>query len=409
MLCQVTLDTIRQAREIVDRTARCTPLLSSTRCSDLLGQPVYFKLENLQRTGSFKIRGAGYKLARLAASPDWPAPGYRPEVMAISAGNHAQGVALASRLNGIKSTVFMPENAPLSKIQATLRYGAEVICRGQTFDETREHAMTWLQSNPVTFISPFDDDDIITGQGSCGLEILEQLPEVATVVVPVGGGGLISGIAIAIKSQRPEVKVIGVQTESVPSLTESFRKGRIVQPGHRPTLADGIAIKQPAERNFEVIRHWVDEMLTVSEDAISRALFYAIQYKHLIAEGAGVVGLAALLEGKLPSAGPTVIVLSGGNIDVKLLDSIINQGMHDKGRFLIFKTLIEDTPGSLKKVLNLLAQQKSNVLHIQHARFRSNIPINCTEIEVELETRDADHAQEILAALQQRGYQVHRL
>lgn len=403
MLCQVTLDTILQAREIVNRTARITPLLTSTRCSDLHGQPVYLKLENLQRTGSFKIRGASFKLAKLAASGETRA------VMAISAGNHAQGVALASRLNGIHSTVFMPENAPLSKIQATLRYGAEVICRGQTFDETREYAMDWLKSNPVTFVSPFDDDDIITGQGSCGLEILEQLPEVATVVVPVGGGGLISGIAIAIKALKPNVRLIGVQTESVPSLVESFRKGKIMHPPPRPTLADGIAIKQPAQRNFEVIQSHVDDMVTVSEDAISRALFFAIQYKHLIAEGAGVVGLAALLEGKIPAIGPTVVVLSGGNIDVKLLDSIINKGMNDKGRFLIFRTLIEDTPGNLKKVLNLLAQQKANVLHIQHARFRSNIPINCTEIEVELETRDTTHAQEILDALEAKGYTVHQL
>lgn len=403
MLCQVTLERIQQAREIVDRTARRTPLISSTQLSEFLGHPVHLKLENLQRTGSFKIRGAGYKLHKLAQAGDTQA------VMAISAGNHAQGVALASRLNGIASTVFMPENAPLSKIQATRRYGAEVLCRGQTFEETRQHAMEWLEANPVAFISPFDDDDIITGQGSCGLELLEQLPEVATVIVPVGGGGLISGMAIALKALKPNVKIIGVQTESVPSLCESFKKGRIVHPAHRPTLADGIAIKQPAQRNFEVIHHYVDEMITVSEDAISRALFFAIQYKHLIAEGAGVVGLAALLEGKITSQGPTVVVISGGNIDVKLLDSIINKGMLEKGRFLIFRTLIEDTPGSLKKVLNLLAQHKANVLHIQHARFRSNIPINCTEIEVELETRDAEHAQEILANLSDKGYVIHRL
>ncbi|PKL75431.1 MAG: hypothetical protein CVV27_15420 [Candidatus Melainabacteria bacterium HGW-Melainabacteria-1] len=255
----------------------------------------------------------------------------------------------------------------------------------------------------------FDDDDIIAGQGSCGLEILEQLPQIQTLVVPVGGGGLISGMAIAIKALKPDVKIIGVQTEAVPSLAESFWQGRIVHPAPRPTLADGIAIKQPAERNFELLQAHVDEMLTVSEDAISRALFFAIQYKHLIAEGAGVVGLAALLEGKVAATGPTVVVLSGGNIDVKLLDSIINKGMNDKGRFLIFRTLIHDTPGSLKKVLNLLAQQKANVLHIQHARFRSNIPINCTEIEVELETRDAAHAQEIITALSAKGYTVQGL
>lgn len=403
MICQVTLEDILNSRSIVDRTARVTPLVSSTQCSSMLDWPVYLKLENLQRTGSFKIRGAGYKLAKLAEA------GTCQAVMAISAGNHAQGVALASQLNGISSTVFMPENAPLSKIQATRRYGAEVLCRGQTFDETRQYAMEWLEQNPVCFISPFDDDDIITGQGTCGLEILEQLPDVKTIVVPVGGGGLISGMAIAIKTLKPDVKIIGVQTDSVPSLAESFRKGKIVQPSHRPTLADGIAIKQPAERNFEVIKKYVDQMITVSEDAISRALFFAIQYKHLIAEGAGVVGLAALLEGKIEATGPTAIVISGGNIDVKLIGSIINKGMFDKGRFLIFRTLIEDTPGSLKKVLNLLAQHKGNILHIQHARFRSNIPINCTEIEVELETKDAQHAQEILDSLSSKGYQVSRL
>lgn len=403
MICQVTLETIRQAREIIGASARVTPLLHSTRCSELLGQPVYLKLENLQRTGSFKIRGASYKLARLAEA------GQTPAVMAISAGNHAQGVALASSLNGIHSTVFMPENAPLSKIQATRRYGAEVMCRGQTFDETREHAMRWLEDHPVCFVSPFDDDEIIAGQGSCGLELLEQLPELQTLVVPVGGGGLISGMAIALKTLKPSLRIIGVQTESVPSLVQSFQAGQIVLPRYRPTLADGIAIKQPAQRNFEVIQRYVDDMITVSEEAISRALFFAIQYKHLIAEGAGVVGLAALLEGQLQVTGPTTIVISGGNIDVKLLDSIINKGMNDIGRFLTFRTLIEDTPGSLIKILNLLAQSKANVLHIQHARFRSGIPLNCTEVEIELETHDSEHAQHILRALSDQHYQIERL
>jgi len=403
MITEVTLDTIQAAREIVNQSARRTPLISSQRCSEQLGQPVYFKLESLQRTGSFKIRGASYKLAKLAAS------GGPRAVMAISAGNHAQGVALASTRNGFRATIFMPENAPLSKIQATRGYGAEVVCVGQTFEEARQHAMDWLQTHPMTFISPYDDDDIIAGQGSCGLEVLEQLPELQTLVVPVGGGGLISGMAIAIKALKPEVRIIGVQTESVPSLTESWRQGQLVTCPNFPTIADGIAIKQPAQRNFEIISRYVDEMITVSEDAISRALFYAIQYKHLIAEGAGVVGLAALLEGQLQSAGPTVVVISGGNMDVKLLDSVINKGMNDHGRFLIFKTLISDSPGSLKQVLNLLAEHKASVLHIQHARFRSDIPLNQTEIEVEIETRDASHAEAILQGLGAAGYLAQKL
>lgn len=403
MLCQVSLQDIQNAQETVYRTARQTPIVDSTQCSQLLGHPVYFKLENLQRTGSFKIRGASYKLAKLAAE------GSTQAVMAISAGNHAQGVALASQLNQIRSTVFMPENAPLAKMQATRRYGAEVEAVGSNFEETREAAMAWLERHPVVFISPFDDDDIITGQGTCGLEILQQLPDVDTVVVPVGGGGLISGIAIAIKALRPQVRIIGVQAAAVPSLAESWHKGKLIKPTYRPTIADGIAIKQPAQRNFEVLQGYVDDMLTVDEEAISRALFFAIQYKHQIVEGAGVVGLAALLEGKVKAKGPTLIVLSGGNIDVRLLDSIINKGMHGIGRFLTFKTLIDDAPGSLKKVLNLLAKNKASVLHIHHARFRSGIPLNQTEVEIELETRDETHAAEIVANLIEKGYLVQQL
>lgn len=403
MLCQVSLKTIQEARQIVQQHARLTPVVTSDACTEILGKPVFLKLESLQRTGSFKIRGASYKLAKLAAA------GECSTVMAISAGNHAQGVALAASQNGIKSIVFMPENAPLAKIQATRNYGAEVRCHGQNFDEANEAAMAWLKDNPVTFISPFDDDDIIAGQGTCGLEILEQVPDVRTVVVPVGGGGLISGMAIAIKSLRPDVRIIGVQAEAVPSLYQSFYAKKIILPNYQPTIADGIAVKRPAQRNFELISHYVDEMVTVSEDAISRALFFAIQYKHLIVEGAGVVGLAAMMEGQIQAEGPMVIVLSGGNIDVKLLDSVINQGMSQIGRFLIFKTLIQDKPGSLRGILSLLAKEKANVLHIQHARFRSNIPLNCTEVEVEVETRDAEHAAEILLRLKSSGYVAHRL
>lgn len=403
MICQVDLATIQAARQVVQEHARYTPVVTSDKCSEILGQPVYLKLESLQRTGSFKIRGASYKMAKLDAA------GEHQAVMAISAGNHAQGVALAATQHGFHATVFMPENAPLSKIQATRNYGAEVLCRGQNFDEAYQAAMDWLQGHPVTFISPFDDDDIIAGQGTCALEILEQVPDLRTLVVPVGGGGLISGMAIAIKALKPEVRIIGVQTESVPSLVASFHEGELIQPDYLPTIADGIAVKRPAQRTFEVIQKYVDEMITVSEDAISHALFFAIQYKHLIVEGAGVVGLAAMLEGQIQAEGPMVIVVSGGNIDVKLLDSVINQGMSQIGRFLTFKTLIRDQPGSLRGVLSLLAAEKANVLHIQHARFRSNIPLNCTEVEIEVETRDHEHASEIVHGLQSAGYQVHRL
>ena len=403
MICQVTLQAIQDSREVVYATAKKTPLVDSAHCSNLVGYPVYFKLENLQRTGSFKIRGASYKLDKLAKA------GNTRAVMAISAGNHAQGIALASHLNGIQSTVFMPENAPLAKIHATRSYGAEVRTVGQNFQEAGQYAFEWLKQNPVEFISPFDDDDIITGQGTCGLELFEQLPEVETVVIPVGGGGLSSGMAIALKALKPSIKIIGVQAEAVPSMFKSYHQGKLVKPTYRPTIADGIAIKEPAQRNFEVLRHYLDDMVTVSEDAISHALFFAIQYKRIIGEGAGVVGLAALLEGKIKAQGPTAIVISGGNIDVKLLDSIINKGMHNIGRFLTLKTLISDAPGSLKKVLNLLAKTKANVMHVEHARFRANIPLSQTEVEFELEIRDADHAQEIMDVLEQSGYKAQRV
>ncbi len=403
MICQVTLKAIQDSCEVVYATANKTPLVGSAHCSEMLGYPVYFKLENLQRTGSFKIRGASYKLDKLAKA------GNTQAVMAISAGNHAQGIALASRLNGIQSTVFMPENAPLAKIHATRSYGAEVRTVGQNFQEASQFAFEWLKTNPVDFISPFDDDDIITGQGTCGLEILDQLPEVETVVIPVGGGGLSSGMAIAIKTLKPSVKIIGVQAEAVPSMHKSYHARKLMKPSYRPTIADGIAIKEPAQRNFEVLRHYLDDMVVVSEDAISHALFFAIQYKRIIGEGAGVVGLAALLEGKIKSSGPTAIVISGGNIDVKLLDSIINKGMHNIGRFLTIKTLISDAPGSLKKVLNLLAKTKANVMNVEHARFRANIPLSQTEVEFELEIRDADHAEEIMAALARGGYEAARV
>ena len=403
MICQVNLQAIQDSREVVYATAKRTPLVDSAHCSELMGFPVYFKLENLQRTGSFKIRGASYKLDKLSKA------GQTQAVMAISAGNHAQGIALASRLNDIHSTVFMPENAPLAKIHATRSYGAEVRTVGKNFQEASEAAFEWLAHHPVEFISPFDDDDIITGQGTCGLEILEQLPEVETVVIPVGGGGLSAGMAIAIKALKPSVKIIGVQAAAVPSMYKSYHQGKLMKPTYRHTIADGIAIKVPAQRNFEVLHHYLDDMVVVSEDAISHALFFAIQYKRIIAEGAGVVGLAALLEGKIKATGPTAIVVSGGNIDVKLLDSIINKGMHNIGRFLTLKTLISDAPGSLKRILNLLAKTKANVMHVEHARFRSNIPLSQTEVELELEIRDEEHAEEIMKAMLRGGYKVERV
>lgn len=398
MLCQVTLATIREAYQIVAPVARQTPLLSSTYCSEQVGYPVIFKLENLQRTGSFKIRGAYYKLSKLAQL------GTVKEVMAISAGNHAQGVALASNMTGISATIFMPEEASLAKIQATQNYGAQVICSGGSFEEAKQHAMTWLEDHPVPFISPFDDDDIIAGQGTLGLEILDQLPEVQTVVIPVGGGGLIGGTALALKHIKPEVRIIGVQAKAAPTLYTSFHKHQLTPMPGSHTIADGIAIKQPGQRNFELIERYVDDMVLVNEEEIIQALFFCMYRKHVIVEGAGVVGLAALLNGKIQAQGPTLVVLSGGNIDLRMIDAILNKGMAQMGRLLTIRSLISDQPGSLRKVLDLCAKHKASVLNIQHSRFRSDIPLGFTAIEVELDIRDKQHAEDILMALAKKGY-----
>lgn len=403
MICQVTLETIQDAYQIVRPVARQTPLLSSVYCSELAGFPVVFKLENLQRTGSFKIRGACYKLSKLAQL------GTVKEVMAISAGNHAQGVALASQMTGISATIFMPEEASLAKVQATQNYGAKVICTGASFEEAKQNAMTWLQEHPVPFISPFDDDDIIAGQGTLGIELLEQMPDVATVVIPVGGGGLIGGTALALKHLKPSVKIIGVQAKASPTLYTSFHKHVLTPMPGSHTIADGIAIKQPGQRNYELIERYVDDMVVVEEEEIIQALFFCLYRKHVIVEGAGVVGLAALLNDKIKSTGSTVVILSGGNIDLRMIDAILNKGMARMGRLLTIRTLISDQPGSLRRVLDLLAKHKASILNVQHSRFRSDIPLGFTSVELELDIHDNQHAQDILAALSKKGYTVQKV
>lgn len=399
--CKVSLQAICEARRIVTNVIRQTPLVTSAKGSELMGFPVYLKLENLQKTGSFKIRGAFYKLWKLARKTT------TSQVMAISAGNHAQGVAFAGQLTGIQSTIFMPQTASLFKIEKTRNYGATVITEGNTFSEAHAIAMQWLEDhNDTEFISPFDDDDIITGQGTTGLEILEQLPETKTVVVPVGGGGLISGIAIAIKEQRPDIKIIGVQSAAVPSMYDSFQKKTLVYSDETETIADGIAIKRPSKRTFGVINRYVDELIVVSEEELINALFFCLQHKHLIVEGAGVAAFAAILEQKLQTKGPVVSVVSGGNIDMKIIDSIIRKGLLNAGRYLTFKTLIKDKPGNLMNVLKLLADQEGNILSVQHTRLRSNVPLGYVEIEVSLETRNDEHVQQILNALHSSEYEI---
>lgn len=397
----VKLADIEQARQVLQGFVRRTPLSHSANISAGLELPLYFKAENLQRAGSFKVRGAYYKIASL-----------RPEeqqrgVIAASAGNHAQGVALAAQRQGIAATIVMPEGAPITKVEATERYGARVVLHGATYDDAAEHARRLQRETGAVYIPGFDDPHIIAGQGTIGLEILEEMPDVGTVIVPVGGGGLISGIALAIKSLRPQTRVIGVQAAGAPALYLSRAQGTYVTTDSVRTIADGIAIKKPGPLNWALIRELVDDILLVDEEEIGHGILVLLERAKLVVEGAGAVGLAALLAGKVPDpAGPVVVVLSGGNIDVNILSRIIERGLVKAGRYVRIATFVPDRPGGLQRLLATVAAQGANVMHVYHERWLDKVTVGEVEIDLALETRNHDHVERILAALQQEGYTV---
>lgn len=400
----ISLEDIRDAMHLVSERVHCTPVLKFEALQLSFGSNVYVKAENLQKTGSFKIRGALNKLSRLTESEK------ELGVVAASAGNHAQGVALAARWLGIRCVVVMPEDAPLIKVVSARKYGAEVILYGDSFDQAYEKARQLEADHGLTFIHAFDDPLIIAGQGTVGLEILRQVPHVDRVVVPVGGGGLISGVAIAIKSIRPGVRVIGVQPEGASSVYRSLKSGDLVGLSRTRTIADGLAVKYPRERTLELVRKWVDEMVLVSEEDIARAILLYLERGRLVTEGAGAVSLAALLAGKLPTGnGHTVIVASGGNIDVNLLARVIEHALVGEGRYLRIVTTIPDKPGSLHLLLGTLVELKVNVISVGHERLQPGLPLGDTEVTLTLEARDRSHAQDILDNLRQKGYTVRVL
>ncbi|HMT08799.1 MAG TPA: threonine ammonia-lyase, partial [Pyrinomonadaceae bacterium] len=347
----VTLSDIEKARETLRGVATRTPLLMDRKLSTDSSE-IYVKAECLQRAGSFKIRGAYNKISQL--NDEERARG----VVAGSAGNHAQGVALAATLNGIRSTIVMPEFAPLTKVVATRDFGADVVLKGATFDEAVAHSRELQQEHGFTYVHAFDDDAVIAGQGTIGLEIHEDLPEVDTVVVPIGGGGIISGIALAIKALRPQTKIIGVQAANVPSVNTSLSVGSPTTVDAQPTIADGIAVKRPGERTLPIIREFVDEVVEVTEDEIARGVFHCAQNNRLVVEGAGAAGIAAIIAGKveLTPDEKVATVLCGGNIDGNLLARIIEQVMVRQGRYVIFKLLVVDRPGNLAEMLNHVAE-----------------------------------------------------
>ncbi|MDI6764383.1 MAG: threonine ammonia-lyase [Thermodesulfobacteriota bacterium] len=394
---------IEAAKAKVDQAIFRTPMIVSDALSHLTGKEVYLKLENLQKTGSFKIRGAYHKLSRL--NPSMRKGG----VIAASAGNHAQGVALASSLLGIRSTMVMPQGASLAKQMATRSYGGEVILYGQDVDEALRYAKG-LAGKEKAFIHPYDDEEVIAGQGTLGLEILEEVPDVEGIIVPVGGGGLISGIATIVKKRRPRVKIIGVQSSHVPSALASLRKKRIVEVEAEPTLADGIAVRRVGEITFPIIQKSVDEIVTVEEDEIASAILLLMERKRIVAEGAGATPVAALLSKQVKiKPGKLVLVISGGNIDVHLLDRIIEKGLTQTGRMARFEVLLRDVPGSLTKLTGLVAQHQANILHIVHERAALDIPIGFSKVILILETRGPDHIREIKKGVKEKGYVLQKL
>jgi threonine dehydratase len=396
----VTGEQVERAAELLEGVVRRTPLEHSRGLAELVGGPVWLKCENLQRTGSFKIRGAYTRIARLTDAER--ARG----VVAASAGNHAQGVALAARMLGTRATVFMPETAPLPKVAATRGYGAEILLVGQTLAEPLLAAAEHAERTGAVFIHPFDHPDVIAGQGTVGLEVLEQCPDVATLLVCAGGGGLVSGVAAAVKARRPDVRVVAVQAESAAALPPALAAGHPVPLTTMSTMADGIAVPAPTELTFAHVRDLVDEVRTVTEEDLSRALLFCLERAKLVVEPAGVAAVAAVLADPAAFAAPVVAVVSGGNIDPVLLLKVVQHGMAAAGRYLSLRLRVPDRPGSLAGVLAELAAVGANVLEVEHERTATRLDVGQVEVFVVLETRGPEHADEVTAALARAGYAV---
>ncbi len=394
----VTLAAIEAARGRLAGTALVTPMETSRWLSALTGTAVSLKCENLQRTGSFKIRGAYLRINNLSA--DERARG----VVAASAGNHAQGVALAAQMLGIKATVFMPNGAPIPKEKATRGYGADVEFVGHTIDECLVAAREFEARTGAVLIHPFDHADIVTGQGTCGLEILEQTPDVETVIVPTGGGGFLAGIATAIKAVRTDVRVVGVQAESAAAYPASLSAGKPVPLRSMATMADGIAVGCPGAVPFEAIQRYVDEIRTVSEESLSTALLALLERAKVVVEPAGAAAVAALMDDPTAFAGPVVVVLSGGNIDPLLLMRVIRHGMAAQGRYLAIRCRIPDRPGGLARLLNELSAADANVLDVVHERTSESLPLDQVEVVLQMEMRGHSHSEQVLAKLRAGGY-----
>lgn len=397
-----SLAAFERARDTLVGTVQRTPMESSRYLADLLGVPVHLKCENLQRTGSYKIRGAYNRMSSL--TPEERARG----VVAASAGNHAQGVAFAARELGITATIFMPVGVPLPKLAATRDYGAHVILRGHTVAEPLIAAAEFAAETGAILIPPFDHPDVITGQGTLGLEILDEVPDVETVIVPIGGGGLISGVSGVLKQRAAlegrTIRVIGVQAANAAAYPPSLEAGRPTTITVQPTIADGIAVARPGELNFEMISALVDEVVTVSEDDLARAIVVLLERAKLVVEPAGAAGVAAILAGKIEATGTTVAILSGGNIDPLLLQRVVSHGLAASDRYLTLRIPLPDRPGQLARTAELVAQANANVIEVLHTRHGHGLQISDVELELSIETRGPDHRDLVVQTLREAGY-----
>ncbi len=393
----ITLDRVYQAAYALKEVARRTDLILAEKLSE--DGNLYLKTENLQRTGSFKVRGAYFKISQLTEEEK------KKGIVACSAGNHAQGVALAASRMGIRAVVCMPDSAPIMKIESTKKLGAEVCLVKGTYDDAHDKAVELQQETGMTFIHPYDDEDVIAGQGTIGLEILEQLDDVDAVIVPVGGGGLLAGVAFVVKTLRPQCKVYGVQAAGAPSMFNSFKDHKREVLDYVSTFADGIAVKNPGEMTYEIIEKYVDDIVTVSEDETAAAILALIEKQKLIAEGAGAVPVAAALFGKLPIEGKkTVCLVSGGNIDVNILSRVITRGLVMSGRNTTLMIALTDKPGQLQIVSEIVASCGANVVSVDYDRSDTNMAINDCYLRLGLETRDRDQINEIVKKLSEAGF-----
>ena len=395
----LTLDKIYHAAFILKEVARKTDLIYAPNLSS--EADIYLKTENLQVTGSFKLRGAYYKISQLTEEQK------KAGIIACSAGNHAQGVALAATRQGVKSVVCMPDSAPISKVESTKRLGAEVVLTKGAYDDAYMKALELQKETGATLIHPFDDDLVIAGQGTVGLEILDEMPDIDAVVVPIGGGGLISGVAFAIKSLRPSIKVYGVQAANAPSMYESRKQGEQITLKAVSTFADGIAVKHPGDTTFKMVQEYVDDIVTVSEDEIAAAILAMIEKQKLVSEGAGAVAVAAAMFGKLPIQGKKVACLvSGGNIDVNILSRVITRGLVTSGRMATLLVALDDKPGQLVRLCDTISQCGANITSVRHERSDPNMAIASCYVRVSVETRNFEHIEQIKTALADAGYRT---